>query len=301
MTALPLIFDTTPGLGATKLRATSQKPFLHLRGRFETLAALVTFSPFWAGKSRRSAKTGCVIVHRCHGASPALKKRKSKRRPSGYEARGARHDLGRETKLWAGKAKFPPSRDVIGPTGKEIESRRTWAARDAPPAKKAASPSYGAGYALVWLPVAFAGPTPCSRAKIEHAIGHHCMRSLHKIQERSLRREKRLRSQHSRSQGGTEKSREGYAAVALPRGTARGPDASRTREVVLSGRRLHEASPTGPGPPGEEPLRNRRVVLPEATQNIGNDRFAPNFRHHPGIGGHQTPCYVPKTVFTPPG
>ena len=32
-----------------------------------------------------------------------------------------------------------------------------------------------------------------------------------------------------------------------------------------------------------------------------NDRFAPNFRHHPGIGGHQTPCYVPIPVFTPPG
>ena len=78
MTALPLIFDTIPGLGATKLRATSQKPFLHLRGRSETLAALVTFSPLWAGKSRRSAKTGCVIVHHCHGASPAIKNESTK-------------------------------------------------------------------------------------------------------------------------------------------------------------------------------------------------------------------------------
>ena len=44
MTVLPKIFDTTPELGATKLRATFPYPFLHLRERFETLAAVVTFS-----------------------------------------------------------------------------------------------------------------------------------------------------------------------------------------------------------------------------------------------------------------
>ena len=32
--------------------------------RFETLAVVVTFSPFWAGKSHRRAKIGCAIVHR---------------------------------------------------------------------------------------------------------------------------------------------------------------------------------------------------------------------------------------------
>jgi hypothetical protein len=32
-----------------------------------------------------------------------------------------------------------------------------------------------------------------------------------------------------------------------------------------------------------------------------NARIAPNFRHHPGFGGHQTPCHVPIPVFTPPG
>jgi hypothetical protein len=41
---LPPIFDTIPELGATKLHATSPYPFLHLAGRFETLAVVVTFS-----------------------------------------------------------------------------------------------------------------------------------------------------------------------------------------------------------------------------------------------------------------
>ena len=41
---LPLIFDTTLELGATKLHATFPYPFLHLADRFETLEAVVTFS-----------------------------------------------------------------------------------------------------------------------------------------------------------------------------------------------------------------------------------------------------------------
>jgi hypothetical protein len=44
MPVLPLIFDTTLKLGATKLLATFSYPFLHLAGRFETHAAVVTFS-----------------------------------------------------------------------------------------------------------------------------------------------------------------------------------------------------------------------------------------------------------------
>ena len=71
MPVLPLFFDTTPGLGATKLRATFLCPFLHLPECLETLAVVVTFSPFWAGKFRRHAKIVCVIVHHCHGVSPA--------------------------------------------------------------------------------------------------------------------------------------------------------------------------------------------------------------------------------------
>jgi hypothetical protein len=61
MPVLPLIFDTTLVLGATKLHDTCPCPFLHIRGRFETLAAVLTFSPFWAGKSRRHA--GKPIAH----------------------------------------------------------------------------------------------------------------------------------------------------------------------------------------------------------------------------------------------
>ena len=41
---LPVIFDTTLELGATKLHATFPYPFFHLADSFETLAAVVTFS-----------------------------------------------------------------------------------------------------------------------------------------------------------------------------------------------------------------------------------------------------------------
>ena len=68
-TALPLFFDTTPALGATKLRAMFLSPFSQLRERFETLAVVVNFSSFWAGKFRPHAKLGCV-VHHSHGVSP---------------------------------------------------------------------------------------------------------------------------------------------------------------------------------------------------------------------------------------
>ena len=56
MPVLPLFFDTIPELGATKLRSTFPYPFLHLRERFETLAVVVIFSPFWAGKFDGNAK-----------------------------------------------------------------------------------------------------------------------------------------------------------------------------------------------------------------------------------------------------
>src|SRR3989337_925773 len=52
------------------------------------------------------------------------------------------------------------------------------------------------------------------------------------------------------------------------------------------------------------PRCTRCVVRPEAIlrkRKYRNAHFAPNFRHHPGIGGHRTPCYVPTPVSTPPG
>ena len=80
MTVLPPIFDTTLGLGATKLRDTCLEPILDLRGRFGTLATVVTFSPFWAGKFHRRPKLWCVIVHHCHEVSPTETKQKHPKR-----------------------------------------------------------------------------------------------------------------------------------------------------------------------------------------------------------------------------
>src|SRR3990170_706443 len=70
MPTLPLIFDTILGLGATGPHATFPHPSLHLRERSETLALVVTFSPFLAGELRRRAKIACVVLHRFHDVSP---------------------------------------------------------------------------------------------------------------------------------------------------------------------------------------------------------------------------------------
>ena len=86
--------------------------------------------------------------------------------------------------------------------------------------------------------------------------------------------------------------------------TARAAGGSRTRKAAFPGRPLHVASPTAPGPGGREPRCTRCVVLPEAIlreRKYRNAHFAPNFRHHPGIGGHRSPCNVPTPVSTPPG
>src|SRR3989337_192632 len=66
MPVLPPIFDTTLGLGATGVRATCPHPSLHLRERFETLAVVLTFSPFFGGGISTSCpkkKKTCVIAH----------------------------------------------------------------------------------------------------------------------------------------------------------------------------------------------------------------------------------------------
>jgi mRNA-degrading endonuclease RelE of RelBE toxin-antitoxin system len=62
MPTLPLIFDTIPGVGATKLHAACLYPLLHPREHFGNLAVVVDFSPFWAGKFRRRAKKACAIL-----------------------------------------------------------------------------------------------------------------------------------------------------------------------------------------------------------------------------------------------
>jgi hypothetical protein len=74
-------YCSTPSrnLGATKIRDTCLHPFLHLRERFETLAVLLKFSPFWAGKFHGITQTKrgrCAIVHLCHDVSPTKEKQK---------------------------------------------------------------------------------------------------------------------------------------------------------------------------------------------------------------------------------
>jgi hypothetical protein len=107
---LPPIFDTILGLGATGFRGTCPHPFLHLRGRFWTLAVVVTFSPFLAGEFRRLAKIACVNVHRCHDISPPEKNKTKTYKREGVQEKkkGARRNFKRWAKLWAGKRNFRP-------------------------------------------------------------------------------------------------------------------------------------------------------------------------------------------------
>jgi hypothetical protein len=89
-------------LGATKLRAMFLSPFSQLRERFETLAVVVNFSSFWAGKFRRHAKFVCVVVHHHHGVSPTKQNKNTKREGSKYKERvrddisSGRRNFGRE-------------------------------------------------------------------------------------------------------------------------------------------------------------------------------------------------------------
>ena len=107
MPVLPLIFDTTLVLGATKLPPTCLYPFSHLRGCFETLAAVVTFPPFWAGNFHRHAKNGCAIVHPCVGVSPTIRNENTKGRdPRMNNGRATIFPKGGES--LGGKTKFSP-------------------------------------------------------------------------------------------------------------------------------------------------------------------------------------------------
>ena len=112
MTVLPLIFDTIPELGATKLRATFPYPFLNLTGRFQTLAVVVTFSRFLAGKFHRMPKIGCVFTI----ATPYPDKTKQKIQKGGiqikYEER-ARDDISSGRRNFGRETTFHPVRDVI--------------------------------------------------------------------------------------------------------------------------------------------------------------------------------------------
>jgi hypothetical protein len=86
MPTLPPIFDTILGLGATKLLATCPHPFLHLRERSETLAVVVTFSPFLREKLPVMPKWR-VLLCTVATTSPRQKKTKTKENTNGRDAK----------------------------------------------------------------------------------------------------------------------------------------------------------------------------------------------------------------------
>ena len=150
------------------------------------------------------------------------------------------------------------------------------------------------------LPVAYTGPEPLPHAsdpshdrmrptgtgacqkkkKPACAVVHRCVASLPRKRRanaaerdgaliRVLAEPRRDRNCEGRRCGRSQ------AAVALSRETTGGADASITRKVVLPGRRLHEASPTGPASPGPEPLCTGRVLLPEAIRRRPGQKKCP--------------------------
>ena len=121
MPTLPLIFDTILGLGATGPHATFPHPFLHLRERSETLALVVTFSPFLAGESRRPAKIACVVLHRFHDVSPTEQskaKEYKNNNNNNFEERARDHISNGGRSLWAGNE--IPARTGCGQVGRLI-------------------------------------------------------------------------------------------------------------------------------------------------------------------------------------
>ena len=61
MPVLPLIFDTIPELGATKLRSEFPYPFFHLRERFETLVSWSLFRDFGPENFTITPKYGVLL------------------------------------------------------------------------------------------------------------------------------------------------------------------------------------------------------------------------------------------------
>jgi hypothetical protein len=115
-----------------------------------------------------------------------------------------------------------------------------------------------------------------------------------------------IRSEHPRGQYGIEnvrgEGRCGRLRFGMRRRVARTrPERGRqSSRAVVSTRPLRRARcHRSRSPYASAALSSRRPS--NVARDKRNDRFAPNFRHHPGVGGQQTPCYVPITVFTPPG
>jgi hypothetical protein len=207
--------------------------------------------------------------------------------------------LGREARFWAGKRNFVPQG-----TSSVGSPRRPEPGEHDLPVKVVRQRERDRGRTSTSYGLRYASPSP-SRGRSHdrlHSTGagacqarvRHCS-SLHaspqRDQEQTSRRETELRSEYSRSQVGIENATGGDEAIVkrplrfcMRRRVVR----SRTRKVVLPGRPLHEASPTGTKSPRTESPCTRCAVLPEAIPNLRNARFAPNFRHHPGIGGHRT-------------
>jgi len=156
MPVLPLFFDTIPELGATKLRSTFPYPFLHLRERFETLAVVVIFSTFWAGKFGGHAKIARVVVHHCHGASPTIRNKDT-------NGRGPNRKNGRETIFRTGDGTLGGKNEISARTGRDWYDRHG----DRAPADMSCtrSPSGKNGRAslvrtTLWLHAAFTGAEP---------------------------------------------------------------------------------------------------------------------------------------------
>ena len=137
MPILPLFFDTIPGLGANKIHDACPYPFLLLPERFETLAVVVTFSPFWAGKSHRHAKIWCVFVHHRHGVSPPKQNKKYIREGSKRERKCTGPNFWRENEISA-----RPGCDRDGAARRPIPGEHELPVKDLPQ-KKGVSPSYG--------------------------------------------------------------------------------------------------------------------------------------------------------------
>jgi len=120
MPILPLVFDTIPELGATKIRDTCLYPFLLPRERVGTLAAVVTFSPFWAGKFHRPAKNRARVCY-C-SPSPRRLHENTKQRIYIYKREGSKNEERARDGILGGKTKLRTARGVTGRSGEKADT-----------------------------------------------------------------------------------------------------------------------------------------------------------------------------------
>ena len=207
------------------------------------------FRHFWAGKFHRHAKIGCVLLFTIATASPRQNETKNKIL---YTKEGdPKTENVRGARFWEGKRNFGPP--GVSPDGaaRRPNPREHELPVKAHTLKKGVSPSYGLRFGYTWP------PRDRSHDRMHSTGAGACLRRVRYCSS--------LRGVYPTEPRAHLAERDGSSIRALTE-----PRRNRNCEAMPRLRSTPRGYPTLPG-------TNR------------NAHFAPIFRHHPGIGGHQNP------------